>query len=114
MLNAEVLEELRRLGDQDAEFFKKLLSTFLQTIQERLPTIEDAVRLKSAEKLSAAAHSLKSSSYNLGATHLGDLCTELEKCGKANSFETVDALLQKLEVEVKTVIDEVRDVPEMR
>jgi HPt (histidine-containing phosphotransfer) domain-containing protein len=114
MINQEVLEDLRRLGDDDAEFFKKLLFTFLQTIQERLPVIEDAVHLKSAEKLSAAAHALKSSSYNLGAQTMGDLCTELEKCGKTNSLQNADALFKKLEAEVKIVSVEIIAQPEMK
>jgi HPt (histidine-containing phosphotransfer) domain-containing protein len=114
MLNAQTLEDLRVLGEDDADFFKKLMETFLQTIQERLPTIEDAIQLKSAEKLSAAAHALKSSSYNLGAQAMGDLCTELEKCGKANALASVENLLQRLKLETELVCGEIKALPEMK
>ena len=44
-----------------------------------------------------AAHSLKGSSLNLGATVLADTCRALEKAGREESLDGVDQLATKLE-----------------
>lgn len=113
MLNAQILAELRSLGDDDPNFFKGLLQTFLESVAGRLPTIKEAIDLKSGEKLALAAHALKSCCLNLGAKKLGDLCEELEKTGISGTTEDTDQLWAELTTEAIVVKREIEDLPEM-
>ena len=114
MLNPQILAELRSLGDDDPKFFKGLLQAFLQSVAGRLPTIKEAIALKSGEKLALAAHALKSSCLNLGAQKLGELCEELEKTGISGTTEGTDQLWAELTTEAAVVKREIEDLPEMK
>ncbi|MFO1372330.1 MAG: Hpt domain-containing protein [Candidatus Competibacteraceae bacterium] len=59
--------------------------------------MRDAVPAGDSESLRQAAHSLKSSSANLGATQLAALCKELEQRGRERRLDGVAALLQEVD-----------------
>jgi HPt (histidine-containing phosphotransfer) domain-containing protein len=59
--------------------------------------MRDAIAGADGEALRQAAHSLKSSSANLGATHLATLSKELEHCGRDRRLEGAAELLQAFE-----------------
>ena len=56
-----------------------------------------------------AAHSLKSSSANLGATELSAISRELEAHGKANHIAQASELLNKLETAFNKTISALTD-----
>jgi HPt (histidine-containing phosphotransfer) domain-containing protein len=114
MLNAQTLDDLRALGEDDPSFFKTLLQAFVESLDLRLPSIDNAIQENSADNLALSAHALKSSCYNLGAQLLGDLCQELEKLGKSGSLVGSTALWKNLSAEAILVRAEINALPEMK
>ncbi len=96
-LDPNVVASLKELGGtDDPGLFADLVETFLADTPERVRAIETAVRNADAEGLMKAAHGLKSSAANLGATRLSALCRELEAAGRGGALEGVDRMTVRL------------------
>jgi len=92
------IEMIRMLpGNRGMEVLRKVVELYLSSTPTLLQTLREAESGGDAEKLKAAAHSFKSSSANLGALKLADVCKELETLGRAGS--TVGALPLLIQVE---------------
>ena len=75
----------------------KIIGCYLDSAPTLLQRVRDAVAAGDGEALHQAAHSLKSSSANLGATQLAALCRELEQGGRERRLEDAAELFQALE-----------------
>lgn len=82
-----------------------LLDTFLKDSEQRLVQLHHALaaQVSGLPALGMAAHSLKGSSGNMGATRLAELCQQLEERAQCNELTGVDELLRKIDVEFITV-----------
>ncbi len=67
---------------EDPYFLGSLIKIYLKSSREVLDKINITIQNDNFDKTSMYAHSLKSSSSNIGAEHLAYLCAELEKCTK--------------------------------
>ena len=76
----------------------KIIGLYLDGSPKLLQQARDAVAGADPEALRQAAHSLKSSSANLGATRVAALCRELEQSGRERRLEGVVELLRELEI----------------
>lgn len=76
----------------------KIIGMYLESSAKLFQQLQDAVAGADPEALRQAAHSLKSSSANLGATRLAALCRELEQSGRERRLEGVVELLRELEI----------------
>jgi len=65
--------------------------------------MQTAIAHKEAEPLRVAAHTLKSSSANVGARMLSDLCRELEELGRSGSLENAATKFSQLHNEYQRV-----------
>jgi signal transduction histidine kinase/DNA-binding response OmpR family regulator len=85
-----------------------VLDKIIGLYQRDSPVIVRAIRKAVVERdgavLAEAAHSLKSSSANLGASHLSLLCKQLEEMGTQEHLDGVDTLFEQLELEFQEVI----------
>jgi two-component system, sensor histidine kinase and response regulator len=98
------LEMIRTLpGNRGMEILRKVVELYLASTPTLLQTMREAESGGDAEKLKAAAHSFKSSSANLGAMKLADVCQELERLGRQGSTEGALPLLMKAEEEYRVV-----------
>lgn len=70
----------------DLEFINDLVDTYLADGLDQLAALDAAVASNDAAALTRPAHSLKSSSLNLGALLLGEMCRELEEQGRATQI----------------------------
>jgi PAS domain S-box-containing protein len=95
------LQELQMDGEPD--ILKELSELFISRAPSRLKAMRDALEEGDWERLCGEAHNLKSSSANLGALRLSDLCGELELSGRVGSMERAPELLEKVEVEYERV-----------
>jgi HPt (histidine-containing phosphotransfer) domain-containing protein len=75
------LDMLRSVGGN--EMLAMMLQTFLQFADERIPAMLADVSAGRLKEGAAIAHSLKSSSRQLGAMALGEACQIVETAGKA-------------------------------
>jgi PAS domain S-box-containing protein len=99
----EDLRSLQRAGKPDV--VKKIVQVYLSHTPALLNTLRDAVAQADAPTLEHAAHSLKSSSSNVGAVALAALCKEMEYMGQDNDLANTHMLLKKIEAEYAQVQD---------
>jgi two-component system, sensor histidine kinase and response regulator len=100
------LEMIRMLpGNRGMEILRKVVDLYLASTPTLLQTLREAESGGDAEKLKAAAHSFKSSSANLGAQKLADVCKELETLGRKGSTQGALPLLMQVEEEYRIVRD---------
>lgn len=80
----------------DLEFVDELVDTYLADGAQQLAALRDAVAAGSADGLVRPAHSLKSSSLNVGALVVGELARSLEEASRAgdvpDAADRVDAI----------------------
>ena len=85
-----VIKSLRELaGDDDPGFVPDMIGLFLGDTPSRLEEMRHALDTDDAEALERAAHSLKSSSANLGANRFSEMCRRLEESGRTGSWDGV-------------------------
>jgi HPt (histidine-containing phosphotransfer) domain-containing protein len=66
-------------------------------------TLRQALEQGDAAELRRAAHTIKSSSNDFGATTLAELCQELETMGKAGTLDGAAELVAQVEHEYEQV-----------
>jgi two-component system sensor histidine kinase/response regulator len=99
-LEAEVLDRIRALQRPGTpSLLAKIIGVYLDNSLTLVQRLREALAQGDAAALCETAHSLKSSSANLGAAQLATLCKELEYRGREQRLEGAAALLTQLEVE---------------
>ena len=83
----------------------RVINIFLSESPEIVKSINDAIADADGKALLEAAHSLKSSSANLGAWQLSGLCRELESLGKENNIQQASLLLDQLDEQFKVTYE---------
>lgn len=81
----------------------KLINVYFSSSQELMASLRDGLAHADTEAVRKAAHALKSSSANLGAKHLANLCKDLEAMGRAKQLDNAQALYQQVENEYARV-----------
>ena len=103
-LEESVLERLRQLGlENNPAFFVELLETYIPAMDTHAAMLFQAYTEKDAKKLHYAAHSLKGSSLNIGATSFGALCETIESHAKSGSVETLGLIRDQFEREFESL-----------
>jgi|GEM_PF-3924267 len=96
-LNKVTLDNIRSLQRKGApNILEKIVSLYFENSNKILLEFEQAVETRDAKKIRSAAHSLKSSSANLGAENLAELCKEIENSGKNNHLDDIDVQYEQL------------------
>ena len=100
ILDPDAIANLRSLnpGDQD-EFLREIIGIFLEDAPQRLTELDECLVTGDASRFSRAAHSIKGSSSNLGATALRDVAGQLEQRSQQEGLANVATLLADLKVE---------------
>jgi HPt (histidine-containing phosphotransfer) domain-containing protein len=99
-----VFSDLRSLeGPDEPDFLKNLVRTFFDVFEHHAALMEEAIRQGAAEKLWKSAHTLKSSSANVGALELSRLCRELEAMGKTGKLDEATETLKNIQENYKLV-----------
>ena len=88
-LDLEVVGVLKELGgEENPELFRELVDTFAEDSPARVEAIVASAAQGDADGLRTAAHGLKSSAANMGATHLWRSCRALEELGRDGDLES--------------------------
>ena len=101
VLDPEIIAQLQQM-DEDGLFLRRIITAFLMKSADNLSQIQSAFNDKDEDTLRMAAHTLKSSCYNLGATHLAELSQQVESLSSVN-LDDVKALINPLEIELERV-----------
>jgi HPt (histidine-containing phosphotransfer) domain-containing protein len=103
-VDEKALEDIRALQREgDPDLLSRVIEAYLKEATGLLHTLREAVEKADGESLRKAAHTLKSSSANVGAQKLSSLCKELEVMGQKKSMEKAALLLSKTIMEYETV-----------
>ena len=104
-INPAVLEGIRVLDDNGGQgLLGKVLSLYLSDSPKLMEGILSAMERGDGESLGRAAHTLKSSSANVGATDLPELCRKVEEMARAGKIPVSgDPLLGRLKEEYRSV-----------
>jgi len=94
---------LALIGATDLEIMTELIQIYSSDSVKLLEQLREAVVNGDSNQLAQAAHTLKSSSGNLGAHQLTHLCQLLENQGKQNNLLNSTAILAQIEVEYDQV-----------
>ncbi|NJN59300.1 MAG: response regulator [Leptolyngbyaceae cyanobacterium SL_5_9] len=115
-VDLKVLQELQAIGrEQACDALAEIIDIYLEEAPRLVQTMHEAGTVH-PDTLRQTAHTLKSTSAAIGATHLANLCQELEKwvlehphqIESAVSKAEIKAELTRLEVEyqrVKTILE---------
>ena len=100
-----VIDGIRELeGDGNQGFLERVINLYLTGASRLMQGVISSAEKGDTESLLRAAHTLKSSSANVGATGLSDLCRQLEeKARKDEPVSAGDPLLSRFEGEFQSV-----------
>jgi HPt (histidine-containing phosphotransfer) domain-containing protein len=105
VLDARALEQIRALQQPGgADLVDKVVRLYLESSRALTEKIEAALGVGDANGVREAAHALKSSSANVGATGLADLARQLEAMGRSADLSQATAVAEQLFAEYQRVI----------
>jgi len=108
-LDTKVLDTIRELQQPDGpDLLEQVVGLYLEASEELKQTLRTAVSKRDAGAVRAAAHALKSSSANVGAMALAELCRRLEDMGRQDDLGDAQALLDALEAGHRDVVSALR------
>lgn len=107
-VDAAAIERLREIGDGDAAFLKDVFSAFQTDTAKRLVAMRDTLAAGDSTGLKRAAHTIKGSSLNVGATNLVASCLQLEQMAGTGKLDGAAELIARIEQEFKRVEAELR------
>ena len=103
-LEQKVLDDLRALeSETGADLLNQVIGAYLGSSGELARALREGVEAGDAAAMARAAHTLKSSSAQVGARKLAALCKEMEARGRAGDLEDAATLCAELESELETV-----------
>ena len=102
----QAIDALRELSpDAGEEFLRELIEIYLQDTPQRVAELEDNLNKNDIPTFTRAAHTIKGSSSNFGATKLTKLAHELEMQGKNGNISDSPASCLKLKSEYALVAE---------
>jgi HPt (histidine-containing phosphotransfer) domain-containing protein len=100
VLDRQVLEELSELQTTERpDLVARVINLYLVESPKLIQKLKEATGASDAPEIARTAHSLKSSSANVGATGLSRLCGDLEVLARLAATEEASKILAKVETE---------------
>jgi signal transduction histidine kinase/DNA-binding response OmpR family regulator/HPt (histidine-containing phosphotransfer) domain-containing protein len=97
-INAQALQNIRALSATNGDaLLERVLQAYLKDTPPHLQALRQALAAGDTEQLRKTAHSLKSSSANVGALTLSQRCKDLEQLGRTNTTAGAAELLADME-----------------
>lgn len=100
---------LTRVGG-DSELLQEMAQLFLSECPSQMEAIRDAVKKRDAGAIERAAHSLKGSVGNFGATAAHNAAANLETIGRSGQLQSVEAALTSLESAIRALQPEMHNL----
>jgi HPt (histidine-containing phosphotransfer) domain-containing protein len=108
-IDRQVLDQLRELDPTGGQtLVRQILQVYLDTSGNYLAQMEQAIAADDADGLRRAAHSLKSSSANVGAKVLSEVFKRMEVLGREANVDGARALLGEALQAYTQATDEIR------
>jgi len=94
-----------RAGNPD--LWKQLVDVYIEDALECLEKLDSALSRKSSTEVHRVAHTLKSSSANMGGKKLSELCQMLESDAEEAKLDHGETLLAQIKHEFSLLKDEI-------
>lgn len=110
-LDPLVIESLRQLtppGEPDV--LAEILELFLEETPKRISALQTALEAGDASQAARAAHSLKGSAGNIGASVMFDICRRMDELTRVGELDRVTPLLASLTGEYHRVELEIKQL----
>lgn len=115
VIQLRTLESIVALDPANGEaLLARLLDTYETSSAALLATVGAAFDSGNTEELRRVAHALKSSSGNVGAEQLFELCRSLEAAAKSRDLAALPELVKALQRAHAEAVDELRKVRQRR
>ncbi|WGL60568.1 Hpt domain-containing protein [Pigmentibacter sp. JX0631] len=110
LLDEEVINSMKELGNGDEEYSDRLLivqlmSVYLNNLPERIKELSTAMQNSDAAIIERAAHTLKSSSRLIGLVSLAEDCQILEDIGFSKKLDDAPDVFKRIDSVIKVVPD---------
>jgi len=102
-IDPRALEGLRELNPDDPAFLRELIDLFISDVADRLAELDRALATADANLLIRAAHTIRGSCGNFGATELTRISQVMELQGNAADLAAAAATLPALKAEYAAV-----------
>ncbi len=103
-INRRALDNIRALSASGGDaLVQRVIHAYVDDTPQQFRTLREAIHDINTSTIRKAAHSLKSSSANVGADALAHMCKEMEKLGRADSTEGASGMLTDMEREFQAV-----------
>lgn len=100
VLDLQVLDQLGKVRTNGkAELLARVISLYLAESPKLMQKLKQAAGAKDAPEIARSAHSLKSSSANVGAMVLSRYCADIEASARRADTEVARKILAKIETE---------------
>ena len=110
-IDMQTLQIARELDPGDGlDLVESILRIFIESADESVRRIENAILARDGEELASAAHALKSSSFNVGAKHLSEFYRQLEQLGRAGRLEEARDLLIAVRSEHRRAVARMHEI----
>jgi CheY-like chemotaxis protein/HPt (histidine-containing phosphotransfer) domain-containing protein len=107
VIDQNALQQIAELDpDNDGEFVNSIIDAFVENAEVLMLELVESVRDGEPQEVARAAHSLKSSSANVGARRFSSLCAAMEKQGRDGNLGAIEEKLEKARTEYETAIRE--------
>ena len=105
VLDEQALRQIRALRQPGGpDLLKKIADLYVSNSHTLIVNLREAIIHNDASAVAQAAHSLKSSSANLGASALAQLCAKMEDVAKATQLDSAWELLERMVEEHQEVL----------
>jgi len=104
VLDETVIETLKSMDD-DNSFLNEMITAYLEETPPIIEDIKKGLETKDQELFTRSAHTLKSSSANVGAMNLSDMSKELELMGNNGGLKDAQGKTKIVEQEYQLVIE---------
>ncbi len=102
-IDMTVIEGLRGMKRREQSILSQVINAYLYGSPPLLDRLREAASKGDHVELEHAAHALKSSSANVGARHLSELCKRLEDEARAGDIEDAVVRVARIESEFQRV-----------
>jgi PAS domain S-box-containing protein len=104
VIDRQVLEQLRKVvTNGKPELLERVVKLYLTESPKLIQKLKQAAGAADANAIASSAHSLKSSSANVGAMGLSRYCADIEASARRSDTEEARRLLERIEAEHDSV-----------
>ncbi len=104
VIDADAIEQLRAVAFDNEGFLEQLIDKYVDSAPALFHEMATGVESDNLEQAMHAAHSLKSSSVNMGANRLSKHCAAIEQAARNGDVSNVDSIVDTARTELDDAI----------